>query len=184
MSDALPNTPANCIEYISTNPNIDAMYIGTDIGVFYRDDNLGDWIYFSNGMPSVQVNDLYSNPDGSIITAGTYGRGLWQSSGFTGCIVNVTHSDIGDPLGGVIYRSASSTITSTAEFRNDIGTEVYYTAGNRITLNPGFRLRTQAFFEAKIGDCPSIGLPLASPQAPNGIWIPYEEKVMNTHFDR
>lgn len=173
ISGNLPNVPANCIEYIPTNPNIDAMYIGTDIGVFYRDDNIGDWIYFSNSLPAVNVSDLYAHPDNGLITAGTYGRGLWQSSMYSDCVENLLHADQGEPLGGVRFLSASNTITSTAEFRADLGTETYYSAGQKVLLTPGFRVRARAIFEAKIGDCPGItGLPLQSPQVPSGMWVP------------
>ncbi|MFN8698258.1 MAG: WD40/YVTN/BNR-like repeat-containing protein, partial [Flavobacteriales bacterium] len=42
----LPNIPANCVVY--TNGSNDALYVGMDAGVFYRDDNLGTWVGYNS----------------------------------------------------------------------------------------------------------------------------------------
>lgn len=184
LSGSLPNIPINCIAYDGSSPVSDAIYVGTDIGVFYRDNQLGDWIYYSNSMPAVNVNDLYINPTFGTITAGTYGRGLWRSPLYSGCAANIAHSNPGDPLGGVGFISASNIITSTAEFRNDMGTEFYYTAGQRITLNPGFRARAQGVFEARLGPCPSINtIPFQVPEYPSGLWMALPEHAPLTSPD-
>jgi len=63
----------------------DAIYISSDIGVFYRDNFMSDWIMFSDGLPvdaSVTEIEIYYDaidPSGDIIRAGTYGRGLWET---------------------------------------------------------------------------------------------------------
>ncbi len=63
----------------------DGLYISSDIGVFYKDQFMSDWIMFSNGLPpdaSVTEIEIYYDavdPSGDIIRAGTYGRGLWES---------------------------------------------------------------------------------------------------------
>ena len=82
----LPNIIVNCIAFEDNNgaPD-DAVYIGTDIGVFYRDSNLGGWIPFGNWLPTVPVFDLEIHQTSNLITAGTYGRGLWRSSTYTDC---------------------------------------------------------------------------------------------------
>jgi hypothetical protein len=173
ISGNLPNVPINCIAFDNNSPASDALYVGTDIGVFYRDLYLGDWIYFSNSMPAVIVNDLYINPTNSTISAGTYGRGLWRSSLYSGCNENALIVDTGVPLGGVRHISVHNEITSTAEYRREMGTEIYFAAGERIILNPGFRIGARAFFQGKIADCPDFTLePFSTiPQNPQGKWI-------------
>jgi|GEM_PF-4708606 photosystem II stability/assembly factor-like uncharacterized protein len=79
ISGSLSNIGTHCISFEPGN-QVDALYIGTDKGVYYRDNNLGDWIAFNSGLPSVIVNDLYINATGNKITAATFGRGLWTSS--------------------------------------------------------------------------------------------------------
>jgi PKD repeat protein/photosystem II stability/assembly factor-like uncharacterized protein len=63
----------------------DGLYISSDIGVFYKDKFLDDWIMFSNGLPpdaSITEIEIYydaADPSGDILRAGSYGRGLWES---------------------------------------------------------------------------------------------------------
>jgi ligand-binding sensor domain-containing protein len=54
-------------------------YIGTDIGVFYRDTTMTAWAAFQHGMPVVRVNDLQIDYATNRIWAATYGRSLWES---------------------------------------------------------------------------------------------------------
>jgi PKD repeat protein len=77
LSQSLPNIPVNCVTYV--NNSNDAVYVGTDVGVFYKDASLNVWQNFSNGMPNVivtQINIFY--PTGNL-RASTYGRGMWES---------------------------------------------------------------------------------------------------------
>lgn len=77
ISGSLPNLPANAIAY--QEGSNDALYVGTDIGVYYRDAGSSDWTSFMNGLPNVIVNDLEIHNTTGVIRAGTYGRGMWQS---------------------------------------------------------------------------------------------------------
>ena len=161
ISGSLPNVPVNCIEFHDNGLNNNALYIGTDIGVFYRDDDIGDWIHFSNYLPLTIVTDLYINPNANLIAAGTYGRGLWLSATYNACDADLVLSNSpGNPAGGVRYYSTSNTIQSSAEYRQDLGTEAHYSAGDYIDMKPGFRSGGYGFFEAIIGPCPGIVLPL------------------------
>ena len=81
ISGTLPDIPVNCIAYEDQNgsPN-DALYIGTDIGIFYRDDDIGDWLLYSKDLPQTIVADIEINETNDLIRAGTYGRGIWTSA--------------------------------------------------------------------------------------------------------
>ena len=76
-SGSLPNIPANCI-IVQPNSN-GLVYVGTDLGVYYRDASMTDWVPFMQGLPNTVVNDLEILMNAGIIRAGTYGRGVWQS---------------------------------------------------------------------------------------------------------
>ncbi|OFY64485.1 MAG: hypothetical protein A3H98_10270 [Bacteroidetes bacterium RIFCSPLOWO2_02_FULL_36_8] len=80
ISGTLPNISANCIQF-DPGSN-DGLYLGTDLGVFYRNDSIGDWIRFNNGLPNVIVNELEIYLAGKKVRAGTYGRGIWESNLF------------------------------------------------------------------------------------------------------
>ncbi len=73
----LPNLPINCILY--QNNSYEGLYIGTDIGIFYKDTTLANWQPFFNGLPNVIVDELEINYPTTKIRAATFGRGVWES---------------------------------------------------------------------------------------------------------
>jgi photosystem II stability/assembly factor-like uncharacterized protein len=74
----LPALPVNCIVY-QGGAN-DDLYIGTDAGVYYKNNNMSDWVPFNNGLPNVIVKELEIHYDEGTISAATYGRGVWKSN--------------------------------------------------------------------------------------------------------
>jgi hypothetical protein len=75
-SSNIPNVPVLCLE-IDTAAQV--MYIGTDVGVFYRDFNATQWQPFNTNMPSVPVTDIGINYATKQIWVSTFGRGVWSS---------------------------------------------------------------------------------------------------------
>ncbi|WP_040443826.1 T9SS type A sorting domain-containing protein [Eudoraea adriatica] len=60
--------------------NVDnPIYVATSLGVYRLDDTLTEWEDYFTGLPSVAVSDLDINLVDGILTASTYGRGVWQS---------------------------------------------------------------------------------------------------------
>jgi hypothetical protein len=154
VTGSLPNVPFYTAVYQSGSN--DGVYICSDIGVFYRNSILSDWIYWSNGLPVVRIEDL--NIDGGYLYAGTLGRGIWRSALYTACPVSYTLAPANDPsspnsTGYQIYH-ASQWITSTRIVTGGLGSEVYYNAGNFVDMKPGFWAKAANFMEAKIDGCP------------------------------
>src|SRR5262249_53290976 len=77
LSGQLPNLPVSSAAAQKSPAN--AIYVGTDAGVFYRDDRIGQWGPFGDGMPTVSVTSLVIDEARSRIFAATYGRGVWLS---------------------------------------------------------------------------------------------------------
>ena len=82
VTGSLPNVSVNCIVFDETS-NGD-LYVGTDLGVYYKGTTMSDWVPFNNGLPfSVEVTELEIYYDvqrsKSRLKASTYGRGLWES---------------------------------------------------------------------------------------------------------
>src|SRR6266404_2035269 len=77
ISGTLPNMPANAIvhERRYNNP----LYLGTDAGVYYLNDDLSDWVPYKFGLPNVIVDHLEIHYGTKVIRAATYGRGVWQA---------------------------------------------------------------------------------------------------------
>lgn len=65
------------------------IYVGTNLGVYRIDDAIiaaaeangttPEWEPYFQGLPSTAVSDLEITLDDEVITASTYGRGVWQS---------------------------------------------------------------------------------------------------------
>ncbi|MBK9541588.1 MAG: T9SS type A sorting domain-containing protein [Bacteroidetes bacterium] len=77
ITGGLPNVPANASFYEPNSAN--GIYVGTDIGVFYLNDSLPDWISFSQDLPAVQVTDFALYRATNKLRISTYGRGIWES---------------------------------------------------------------------------------------------------------
>lgn len=79
----LPNISKNCLV---ADPYTDGgIYVGTDAGVYYKDNNLNNWVPFYDGLPTtaeITELEIYHVPgdwQARRLRAGTYGRGLWES---------------------------------------------------------------------------------------------------------
>lgn len=55
------------------------IYVGTSLGIYRLDDTLTEWEDYFTNLPSVAVGDIEISLGDGIITAATYGRGIWQS---------------------------------------------------------------------------------------------------------
>jgi PKD repeat protein/photosystem II stability/assembly factor-like uncharacterized protein len=81
ITGSLPSgTDLTCMVYDKFSD--EGLYVGSRTGVFYKDASLSDWIPFDGALPVVHVTELeifYGSTD-SRLRAGTYGRGLWESS--------------------------------------------------------------------------------------------------------
>jgi hypothetical protein len=161
ISGTLPNVPVHCI--VHDGPP-GGLYIGTDIGVFYRKNSTGGWLPFMNGLPSTIVTELEIRSGEGRIYAGTFGRGMWRSGLFTNCSANLVLTTMNDPSSanytGYHYYTASGTITSTRIITGGVGTDVTYRAGGQVNLNEGFEVREDNLFNAEIGDPNSIFQPI------------------------
>lgn len=81
VSGNLPNMPINCITYEYGSNN--GLYVGTDLGIYYKNDDLAQWQMFMDGLPNVIVNELEIHYGSGKIRAATFGRGIWESDLFT-----------------------------------------------------------------------------------------------------
>jgi photosystem II stability/assembly factor-like uncharacterized protein len=165
ISGSLPNIVMNCIAYEDNNGTPDdALYIGTDLGVYYRNDNIGNWILFQNGLPNVPVTDMEINEGAGLIRAATYGRGLWSSALYDPCPTDYILTPGNDPSNpnytGVQYYEASNSVTSSRVVTGGLGTDVTYKSGNFVKLTDGFHAREGNLFNAVLGPCQATVPPL------------------------
>ncbi len=79
ISFNLPNIPVNCIVQ-DPDSELNAIYIGTDIGVYVHHDDMPGWEAYSDNLPSVIVSELEILPEENKIYAATFGRGIWEGN--------------------------------------------------------------------------------------------------------
>src|SRR5690606_21026349 len=53
--------------------------VGTDVGVYYTDSSMNDWVQYMDGLPNVIINELEIHRSSGKLRAATYGRGVWES---------------------------------------------------------------------------------------------------------
>ncbi len=171
ITGTLPAVPVNCIVY-EPGSN-DGVYVGTDIGVFYRDNDLADWVPFRNGLPNVPVFDMEINTTTNTVYAGTHGRSVWTSPTYTACPTDyfLTNANLpGAAYGsqGVRYYQASNTVNSSRYIDGGLGVDIKYKAGNYVELTTGFEVVAGSEFRAWNGAC-DAGVPMEA-RPPSGIY--------------
>lgn len=78
ITGSLPVVPKRVIKHQPEHPD-NPLFLGTSLGVWRYDDITEIWEPFENNLPNVPINDLEINAEEGLITAGTFGRGIWQS---------------------------------------------------------------------------------------------------------
>jgi photosystem II stability/assembly factor-like uncharacterized protein len=77
ISEGLPNIAIYCIV---EQPNANGtLYLGTELGVFRRDNSKTQWEYWSNGLPAASVIDLKIQYTAQVIRVATYARAIWEA---------------------------------------------------------------------------------------------------------
>lgn len=71
-----PGVPINLTRDDPQNPSV--VFAATELGVYRSTDAGASWTRFGGNMPLVNVTDLYISPDGSLVRAATFGRGIWE----------------------------------------------------------------------------------------------------------
>ncbi len=152
LSLSLPNVPVYSIAFanIANSPS-GAVYIGTEVGVYYTDDGLPDWVPFYNGLPHVPVTDIDVNYFLGKVKLATYGRGIWESDVYSACdwIVGLYF-----PLNQGQYAFESSNlILANSSIQGGMGTQVRLKAASQIKFTNGFHIYPDSYLHAVIGNC-------------------------------
>jgi photosystem II stability/assembly factor-like uncharacterized protein len=142
----LPNVPVNCIVYENNSP-FDAVYVGTDLGVYYYNNTMSSWIAYNSGLPNVIVNELEIQYSTGKLRAATYGRGLWQSDVCTvalfnedATIVNATYPTSENmcdtsfaPIVRIKNNGINNLVSDSIKYAIDGNIQTYYWTGNLAT---------------------------------------------------
>ena len=135
ISGTLPNIPINCITYQKNTG--DAIYIGTDVGVFYRNNTMTDWITYQTGLPNVVVTELEIAYNDNKIWAATFGRGLWSSNLYTSLPTTLLNFDakISNKDVNLTWETTNEVNTNNYEVQKSTDGNYWINIGNVIAKN-------------------------------------------------
>jgi len=162
LGNGLPNVPANTVLALS---DLDVI-VGIDTGVFRSTDGGQTVLPMMDGMPEgVVVTDLKYNAQQNVVTAGTYGRGAWQTSLAPVAPILLFDSIEQPPLeidgDGDANIEPGETWSVRAVLRNAGGVTALGVEGRLVTGSPGVTLLDStpvAFGDIPGGDtAPSLG---------------------------
>ena len=77
ISSDLPSIVARTVVVDNNTPR--GIYVGMNIGVFYKDEVATNWTDFSDNLPMVAINELEIQQSTGMLRVATYGRGVWES---------------------------------------------------------------------------------------------------------
>lgn len=149
ITNNLPNVAIFCVF-----PASEGVYIGTDIGVFFRPAGRTQWQPFYNGLPMVPVSNIWVNESNNNVYISTFGRGFWFSSRKSACLASLSLSN---QVAGQFYYQAGETIFSTQQTDGTVGTLLNLQAGNYIELRPPFWAKQGTTFKTTLTPCEGGG---------------------------
>ncbi|MES2647384.1 MAG: 3-coathanger stack domain-containing protein [Bacteroidota bacterium] len=154
ITGSLPNMPFYTITATANN----GVYVGGDVGVYYRNSQTNGWVSYGNGLPNTSIRDLrvVSNQ----LIAGTFGRGVWKTGLFVTCPADYVHdaqSGLNNVNGQEFYQASNSIVTNVS-VSGGAGAALVYKAGNYIDLKPGFRATSGTAMVSQILPCNTQGI--------------------------
>ncbi len=141
VSKGLPPFPVNDIVFQQGTP--DALYAGTDVGVFYNPNGSNpdsEWLCFNSGLPVCMVVDLEMNYCFGKVVAGTFGRGIWKSPFASPSDFAATNLDDDTEWNHKIIRSdvvvkGKTTLTMKGEIRFASGKKIILEKNSTLILD-------------------------------------------------
>jgi hypothetical protein len=117
LGAGLPNIPANTV--VIDPLNLQRVFVGTDIGVYESVDGGANFAPFSDGMPAgLVVSDLEIDNSPHVLTAGTYGRGAWQTTlgggSTTYSVSGTVTNSAGTAISGATVSNGSTSVTTNS----------------------------------------------------------------------
>ena len=149
ISETLPNIATLSVA-VGPNGNI---YVGNELGVYFKKSAAEPWMPFYTGLPKCPVNDMVVHLNSGKLRAATYGRGVWETELYSPCAAEITIA--GEARGSYYYESSAS-ITSTQLIAGGTGTTVHYKSAGNISLKEGMEVKHGAqgtYFKAYLGPC-------------------------------
>ncbi len=166
ISGNLPSGSKNCLVYDTTSN--EGIYVGTDLGIFYKDASMANWLNFSAGMPvAAEVTELEiyygATSSASYIKAATYGRGVWMSDLYSNVSTPITvafQASNTNACSGLVVNFTDNTSPTATSWNWTITPSTYTFVNNTSasSQNPSIKFNTAGSYTIKLvaGNASSI----------------------------
>jgi len=133
ISGTLPNLPVNCV--VHQKDFNDRIYVGTDIGVYYRDNNTDNWVSFNTNLPNVVITELEIQYSTNKLRAATFGRGLWEAEIAVTSLDSPTLASPADAATDqeLTLSLAWNAVTNATSYTSQLSTSSDFTTNNEST---------------------------------------------------
>ncbi len=88
ISFNLPNVPINCVRH-QPGSKYNIVYAATELGIWYKSDNMNEWKSYSNNLPNVICTEIEIDTKQNKLFTSTFGRGIWVTDLLTDDDVSV-----------------------------------------------------------------------------------------------
>jgi hypothetical protein len=113
ISAGLPGMPARSVVVDEGQAN--GVYVGMNLGVYYRNDFSSTWTSFGTGLPLVAIQEVEMQQSSGKVRVATYGRGVWENAvevpPCSSYVIYNTDTGLGSLRSAIGCTTSSDTIT-------------------------------------------------------------------------
>ncbi|TDQ16439.1 putative secreted protein (Por secretion system target) [Algoriphagus boseongensis] len=117
ISTGLPSMAGRSV-VIDDTPQ-EGVYVGMNIGVYYKNNQMTSWVNMTENLPLVAVNEVELVPNAGKIRVGTYGRGIWESPIYSACpgASNLSANPVGSTTATLNWTAAPGATEYLVEYK-------------------------------------------------------------------
>ncbi len=149
ISANLPAIVARTVVVDDDNPR--TIYVGMNIGVFYKKETDANWTDYSDNLPLVAINELEIQKASGKLRVATYGRGIWESPVANNC---AAATPIADFSANLVNICAGQTVSFTNNSTNCQSTFAWSfpggTPSSSTALNPVITYNTPGTYSVTL----------------------------------
>lgn len=126
----LPAVTTRCLTYHFDSK--EGIYVGTNTGVYYRDNTMSSWIQFGTGLPYVPVNEIEIHYASQKVRVATYGRGVWETDLYGLSTGNQNYEPSTDILSVYPNPAKTNLYIQTAQLQGEVNVIIENVSGQKV----------------------------------------------------
>lgn len=123
IASGLPALAARTVVVDEFDNEGDGVYVGMNVGVYYRTNTNPSWMPFGTSLPLVAINELEIHQSARKIRVATFGRGVWETdlNAVNGCasiVLNTADAGLGSLRAAIECLTGKDTILFHPDVNN------------------------------------------------------------------